>query len=183
MRPGRAAGTVALMHWSVLQLHHLPSAPEQGVLVVRVLAFGQYETGELAHQAMAVDAVPAVEGGLVVFVRGGELRLRPEHAGREGEPLGNLRPPLIDWAASGCRPLLPELDLDGEAPAWVAVALDHLGDLFLQPPSSMAAFAGSKTTALIRPPQPSDPRATLSCEFGETPPQKSNDTQDPTAGS
>lgn len=147
------------MHWSVLRLHHLPSAPEQGVLVVRVLAFGQYETGELAHQAMAVDAVPAVEGGLVVFVRGGELRLRPEHAGREGEPLGNLRPPLIDWAASGCRPLLPELDIDTKAPAWVAVALDHLGDLFLQSPASRTALVGVKATALISPGRPSDPPA------------------------
>jgi hypothetical protein len=172
------------MFWSVLRLHHLPSAPEQGVLVARVLAFGQYETGELAHQAMALDKVPAVERGLIVFVRGGELQLRAEHVGREGLPLGALMPPVIDWAASGCRPLFPELDPAGaEPPSWVAAALDHLADMFLPPPSAVAAFACSKTTALFRPARAPEQRSVLSCEFGESTPQKSNHGDDPTSGS
>lgn len=146
------------MPWTLLVIRHLPSAPEQGVIIARVLAFGQYETGEQAHHAAALDEVPAVEHGLVVFVRGGLLVLRPEHQGKEGQPVGSLRPPLVDWRASRCRPLFPELGPPADPlPAWTAPALDHLGDLFLQPPPSIAAFEGTKTTALIAPRDLPDP--------------------------
>ena len=180
LRPASTAGTVAPMHWSVLKLQHLPAAPDLGILVARVTSFGQYESGELAHRAMALDEVPTVEHGLVILVRGAELQLRPEHKGREGEPVGALRPPLIDWRASGCRLILPELDLEGDAPAWVVSAADLLADAFLQPLVAQQILAGSLATVFGAGP---DPRPVGSDEIAGSAPQKSNLSPDPTAGS